>query len=247
MLDGRVAVVTGAGRGIGRGCAAALAKAGADVVLVSRTLDELQQAARELEPFGRACRTIVCDVTDATAVGRELGAAAIEQVDILVHAAGGNLPEPFFEVSEDHLDALLALNIKSAFLAAQAVAQTMVDRGEGGAVVFLSSQMGHVGAPNRTLYCATKHAIEGLTKALAVELAPHRIRVNAVAPTFVETQMTSTYLADEGFRRDVLRRIPLGRIGAVDDVTGAVVFLASPAASLITGVSLLVDGGWTAQ
>jgi NAD(P)-dependent dehydrogenase (short-subunit alcohol dehydrogenase family) len=139
------------------------------------------------------------------------------------------------------------VNVKGTFLTTQAAARRMVAAGTGGAIVNLSSQMGHVGAPRRSVYCATKHAVEGLTKALAVELAPHGIRVNSVAPTFVETPMTAPFLADEEFRADVLERIPLGRIGTVEDVVGAVLFLASPAAALVTGTSLLVDGGWTAQ
>jgi NAD(P)-dependent dehydrogenase (short-subunit alcohol dehydrogenase family) len=245
MLDGKTAVVTGAGRGIGRGCALALAKAGAEIILVSRTQEELDGAAAEAESLGRRARPLVCDLTSAHAVAATI--LTLEQIDLLVHAAGANIPEPFLQVSEDHLDTLLALNVKAAFLVSQAVARAMIARDQGGAMIFISSQMGHVGAANRTTYCATKHAVEGLTKALAIELAPKRIRVNAVAPTFIETPMTAPYLADEGFRNDVITRIPLGRLGRVEDVTSAVVFLASPGAALITGASLLVDGGWTAQ
>jgi NAD(P)-dependent dehydrogenase (short-subunit alcohol dehydrogenase family) len=164
-----------------------------------------------------------------------------------VNAAGTNIPEPFLDVDEAAFDALVAVNMKGTFLAAQAAARRMVAAGNGGAIVNLSSQMGHVGAARRSVYCATKHAVEGLTKALAVELAPHGIRVNAVAPTFVETPLTAPFLADDAFRAEVLDHIPLGRIGTVADVAGAVVFLASPAAALITGASLLVDGGWTAR
>lgn len=244
-LDGRSAVVTGAGRGIGRACALALAGAGADVVAVSRSADDLAAVGREIEAAGGRAQALVCDVTDARAVDDALG--RLPAVDVLVTSAGGNVPEPFLDVTPQHLDALLALNVKGTFLAAQAAARRMVAAGTGGAIVTVSSQMGHVGAPNRTVYCATKHAVEGLTKAMAVELAPHAIRVNAVAPTFVETPMTTPFLADAAFRADVERRIPLGRVGRPEDVAGAVVFLASPAAALITGASLLVDGGWTAQ
>jgi NAD(P)-dependent dehydrogenase (short-subunit alcohol dehydrogenase family) len=154
----------------------------------------------------------------------------LEQVDILVNNAGTNVPEPFLEVSEDNLDRMLAVNVKGAFLVAQAAARRMVERGEGGSIINISSQMGHVGAPRRTVYCATKHAVEGLTKAMAVELAPHKVRVNSVAPTFVETPMTKPLLENETLREDTLSRIPLGRLGRVEDVTGAVLFLASPAA-----------------
>ena len=189
-------------------------------------------------------QSAVCDVTDSRQV--EEAVDFLEQVDILVNNAGTNVPEPFLEVSEDNLDRMLAVNVKGVFLVAQAAARCMVERGEGGSIINISSQMGHVGAPRRTVYCATKHAVEGLTKAMAVELAPHNVRVNSVAPTFVETPMTKPLLEDETLREDTLSRIPLGRLGRVEDVTGAVLFLASPAAGLITGASLLVDGGWTA-
>ena len=190
-------------------------------------------------------QSAVCDVTDSRQVGEAVD--FLEQVDILVNNAGTNVPEPFLEVSEDNLDRMLAVNVKGVFLVAQAAARRMVERGAGGSIINISSQMGHVGAPRRTVYCATKHAVEGLTKAMAVELAPHKVRVNSVAPTFVETPMTKPLLEDETLREDTLSRIPLGRLGRVEDVTGAVLFLASPAAGLITGASLLVDGGWTAQ
>ena len=190
-------------------------------------------------------QSAVCDVTDSRQVGEAVD--FLEQVDILLNNAGTNVPEPFLEVSEDNLDRMLAVNVKGVFLVAQAAARRMVERGEGGSIINISSQMGHVGAPRRTVYCATKHAVEGLTKAMAVELAPHKVRVNSVAPTFVETPMTKPLLEDETLREDTLSRIPLGRLGRVEDVTGAVLFLASPAAGLITGASLLVDGGWTAQ
>jgi NAD(P)-dependent dehydrogenase (short-subunit alcohol dehydrogenase family) len=189
--------------------------------------------------------SIVCDVTDSRQV--EEAVDFLEQIDILVNNAGTNVPEPFLEVSEENLDKMLAVNVKGVFLVAQAAARRMVERGEGGSIINVSSQMGHVGAPKRTVYCATKHAVEGLTKAMAIELATHNVRVNSVAPTFVETPMTKPFLKDEAFREDTLSRIPMGRLGRVEDVTGAVLFLASPAAGLITGASLLVDGGWTAQ
>jgi NAD(P)-dependent dehydrogenase (short-subunit alcohol dehydrogenase family) len=190
-------------------------------------------------------QSAVCDVTDSRQVGEAVD--FLEQVDILVNNAGTNVPEPFLEVSADNLDRMLAVNVKGVFLVAQAAARRMVERGEGGSIINVSSQMGHVGAPKRTVYCATKHAVEGLTKAMAVELATHNVRVNSVAPTFVETPMTKPFLKDEAFREDTLSRIPMGRLGRVEDVTSAVLFLASPAAGLITGASLLVDGGWTAQ
>lgn len=243
-LDGLKAVVTGAGRGLGRACAVALAAAGADVVAVSRTSADLDELVKEIVASGGRARASCCDVTDARAVRTIIDAA--QPVDILVNNAGGNAPQAFLDVDEATLDRLLNLNLRSAFLAAQAAARHMVARGRG-VIVNMSSQMGHVGAPNRTVYCATKHAVEGLTKAMAVELAPAGVRVVAVAPTFVETPMTRPFLADPAFRETVLRSIPLGRTAQPEDVAAAVAFLASPAASMITGTSLLVDGGWTAR
>jgi NAD(P)-dependent dehydrogenase (short-subunit alcohol dehydrogenase family) len=243
-LDGRTALVTGAGRGIGRGCALALAEAGADVVAVSRSPDELERVAEEVRELGRGARAVALDVTHGKSVRRLV--SELPRLDVLVVSAGTNLPEPFLDVSDEQLDSLLTLNVRAVFLTVQAAARRMVDAG-GGSIVLISSQMGHVGACRRSVYCTTKHAVEGLTKAVAVELGPHRVRVNAVAPTFVETPMTAPFLAEAGFREDVVSRIPLGRIGRVEDVTGAVVYLASDAAGLVTGTSLLVDGGWTAQ
>ena len=237
--------MTGAGRGIGRGCAIALAEAGADVVLMARSRSELEETACEVRATGQNVQSIVCDVTDSRQV--EEAVDFLEQIDILVNNAGTNVPEPFLEVSEENLDKMLAVNVKGVFLVSQAAARRMVERGESGSIINISSQMGHVGASRRTVYCATKHAVEGLTKAMAVELASHNVRVNSVAPTFIETPMTKPFLEDQTFKEDTLSRIPLGRLGRVEDVTGAVVFLASPAAGLITGASLLVDGGWTAQ
>jgi NAD(P)-dependent dehydrogenase (short-subunit alcohol dehydrogenase family) len=225
-LDGLRAVVTGAGRGIGRGCALALEEAGAQVVGVSRT------------------GPVRCDVTDSGRV-REL-IAGLERLDVLVVAAGTNIPEPLIDVGDEQLDELLALNVRAVFVTVQAAASRMVGAG-GGSIVVISSQMGHVGAPRRSVYCMTKHAVEGLTKAAAVELAPRGVRVNSVAPTFIETPMTAGFLAEPGFREEVMDQIPLGRIGRVEDVTGAVVYLASDAAALVTGTSLRVDGGWTAR
>jgi NAD(P)-dependent dehydrogenase (short-subunit alcohol dehydrogenase family) len=244
-VDGLTALVVGAGRGIGRGAALALAESGANLVLVSRTSAELERVAEDARTYGRHAECVVCDVTQAAEIEEALG--PVGPVDVLVNSAGANIPQPFVDVSEEHLDRVLAVNVKATFLVSQLAARKMIAAGRGGAIVNVSSQMGHVGWEKRTVYCATKHAVEGLTKAMAVELAPHGIRVNAVAPTFVETPMTRPFFEDESFRSDVLRRIPLGRIGRVEDVMGAVVFLASPAASLVTGASLLVDGGWTAQ
>jgi len=243
-LDGQVALVSGAGRGIGRGCALALAEAGAAVIALSRTGPELESLVGEIERNGGQARALVCDVTDSAAVRAEI--EGLERLDVLLNNAGSNQPQPFLEVTEEVLDRLLALNLKAAFLVAQAAARVMARTG-GGAIVNMSSQMGHVGGARRTVYCATKHAIEGLTKAMAVDLAPHKIRVNAVAPTFVETPMTRPFFDDPAFKALVLDHILLGRLATIEEVAAAVVYLASPAAAMVTGTSLLVDGGWTAH
>ena len=234
-LAGRTALVTGAGRGIGRGCALALAEAGAEVVGVSRATGA---------PTAPRVTHLACDVTDSARLRNLI--AGLDRLDVLVAAAGANLPEPLVDVPDEHLDALLGLNVRAVFVTLQAAARRMVAAG-GGSIVLISSQMGHVGASRRSVYCTTKHAVEGLTKAAAVELAPHGVRVNSVAPTFVHTPMTASSLADESFRAEVEGQIPLGRIGRVEDVTGAVLYLTSDASALVTGTSLRVDGGWTAR
>ena len=248
-LDGRTALITGAGRGIGRACAVALAQAGAEVWLAARTREEIEQAAAEIRAAGGRAHAAAFDVTRTTDLKRAI--EAIPVLDVLVNNAGSNIPEPFVEVSEEHLDRLLELNVRAAFLAAQAAARKMLEapdrKARGGAILHMSSQMGHVGAPDRSVYCLTKHALEGLTKAMALELAPHGIRVVSIAPTFVETPMTRTMFARPEFGQWVRSRIPGGRVGQPEEVAAAVVFAASPAASLLTGTSLLVDGGWTAQ
>ena len=243
-LDGRIALVTGAGRGIGRAVAIALAAAGADLVLASRTKSELEVVAGEIARRGGRAEAMPLDVTDSGAVRAAI--VGLGRLDILVNNAGINRPQPFLEVDDDTLDRLLELNVRAAFIVAQAAARLMV-AGSGGVIINMSSQMGHVGSErDRTVYVMTKHALEGLTKAMAVELASKGVRVVSVAPTFVETPLTKPFFDDSDTRKWILDRIPLGRGGTVEEVAQAVVFLASPAASLVTGSSLLVDGGWTA-
>ena len=243
-LDGKVAMVTGAGRGIGRAIALALAQAGAEVILNSRTPPELEAVASEISAQGGRARVLPFDVTDSSAARSAIG--GVHRLDILVNNAGVNRPQPFFEVDEATLDRMIALNIKAAFIVAQAAARPMAEAGSG-VIINMSSQMGHVGSErDRTVYVMTKHALEGLTKAMAAELAPKGVRVVSIAPTFITTPLTEPFFANPEFKRWVTDRIPLGRIGTVEEVANAVVFLASPAASLVTGSSLLVDGGWTA-
>jgi NAD(P)-dependent dehydrogenase (short-subunit alcohol dehydrogenase family) len=248
-LDGRVALVTGASRGLGAATAVALGEAGAKVVLLSRTEIELEKVAEQVSTVGEVAKILVCDVTDSRKL--KTAVSCLDRLDILVNNAGINIPEPFIDVSEEHLDGQIALNIRASFLVAQASVCKMLeaqDRYEtGGSVINITSQMGRVGSPLRTVYCMSKHAIEGLTKAMALELAPRNIRVNAIAPTFLDTPMTAPFLAQPEVREWVLNRIPLGRIGLLEEVTGAVIFLASAASTLITGTSLAIDGGWTAQ
>jgi NAD(P)-dependent dehydrogenase (short-subunit alcohol dehydrogenase family) len=242
VIAGR-ALVTGAGRGIGRAAALALARLGHEVVCLARTAADLEALVAEIELAGGRGRAVALDVTDSDS----LAGLEVDGVAVLVNSAGVNIPEPFVEVTEEHLDRLVAVNLKATFLVSQHVVRGMKASGMPGAIVNVSSQMGHVGAPGRTAYCATKHAVEGLTKAMAVELAPERIRVNTVAPTFVDTPMTAGYFAEPAFRRWVMERIPLAALASVDDVAAAICFLASDDARMITGTSLVVDGGWTAQ
>jgi NAD(P)-dependent dehydrogenase (short-subunit alcohol dehydrogenase family) len=244
-LDGRLAVVTGAATGIGFACAQGLASRGCQVVLVGRTARTLEDAKSLLRSHGLEVTTSVCDVCDLDAFASLIH--GLKKLEILVNNAGGNRPAPFLEVTRSDFDHLFELNVRSVFFASQAALQKMILLGSKGCIINMSSQMAHVGSPGRTVYCSTKHAIEGFTKALALEAAPFGVRVNSVAPTFVRTPMTERYFADEQFAEFVHSRIPLGRCATAEDVADAVCFLASDAASSITGTSLRVDGGWTAQ
>jgi NAD(P)-dependent dehydrogenase (short-subunit alcohol dehydrogenase family) len=244
-LDGKRALITGGGRGIGLAAASALASAGANVTLAARTQSEIEAAAAAIRSRGDAANALALDVTDVEAVRDAITEA--EPFHILVNNAGMNRPAYLPDVKIEDFDAVFALNVRAAFFMAQAVALRLVAAKLPGSIINISSQMGHVGAARRTVYCASKHAVEGFTKAMAIELAPHNIRVNSLGPTFLETPMTRPFFENKAFRDEVLSKIKLGRLGQLDEITGAIVFLASDASSLMTGSALVLDGGWTAE
>ncbi len=243
-LDGRRALVTGASQGIGFAAAQALAEAGAHVTLAARSADKVEAAARAIRDAGGLADSLPMDVTNT-----EQTSAAIERLgpfQILVNNAGGNRPQDLLDITKTDYDAIVDLNVKAALFVVQAVVRGLVAAGLPGSIINMSSQMGLVGGPKRAVYCATKHAVEGMTKAMAWEFGAKGIRVNTICPTFIETPMTAGMLDDAEFRAYVESKIALGRVGRVEDLMGAVVFLASDAAALITGAALVVDGGWTA-
>ena len=244
-LDGRKALVTGAGRGIGLAAAAALADAGAHVTLCARSEGEIMAAAEAIRARGQQADALQLDVTDTAKVREEIAKRGPFQ--ILFNNAGGNRPQTLLDVTEADYDAVTDLNVRAAVFVAQAVVKGLLAAGLPGSIINVSSQMGLVGGPKRTVYCATKHAIEGATKAMAWELGGNGIRVNTICPTFTETPMTEGFLSDPEFVAFVKSKIALGRLGQVEDLMGAIVFLASDASALVTGSALVVDGGWTAQ
>jgi NAD(P)-dependent dehydrogenase (short-subunit alcohol dehydrogenase family) len=244
-LDGKRALVTGGGRGIGLAAAAALAQAGAQVTLAARTRDEIEAAAAAIRARGDKAEALTLDVTDLEAVHAAIATAT--PFDVLVNNAGMNRPALLMDVKVEDFDAIFALNVRAAFFMAQAVARRLIEAKRAGSIINVSSQMGHVGAARRTVYCASKHAMEGFTKAMAIELAPHNIRVNSLGPTFLETPMTRPFFENKAFRDEVLSKIKLGRLGQLEELTGAIIFLASDASSLMTGSALVLDGGWTAE
>ncbi len=238
-IQDKTALITGAGRGIGRACAVAFAEAGAKVIAVARTAADLESLATE---YPEATEIWVNDVTEEMFYQR---IEALTKLDVLVNNAGTNRPQPFIDVDVDSLNSVVDLNVRAMFQTAQSTARVMVKNGSG-SIINMSSQMGHIGSPNRSVYCMTKHAVEGLTKAMAVELAPKGVRVNALAPTFIETKLTRSLLDDPDFKKFVKRMIPLGKVGQPNDVAVAALYLASDASAMVTGHSLRIDGGWTA-
>lgn len=243
-LHGKRALVTGGSRGLGFACAVALAHAGAQVWIAARDRQGLDGAATLAAEHGLGLHPVALDITDVAQV--ESALAGMPAFDILVNSAGLARHEPFLAVSEENFDAVMAINLRATFFISQRVAARMRDQQIAGSIVHLSSQMGHVGGPRRSVYCASKFALEGLTKAMALELGEDGIRVNTLCPTFIETALSASSLADPEFRRYVLDNIKLPRLGKVEDVMGPMVFLASDAAGMITGSALMVDGGWTA-
>lgn len=243
-LEGRRALVTGASSGIGLACASALADAGAEVMMVARGADRLEEAAAALRSGGAKVGSRALDIADIPALRAFV--AAEKPFDILVNAAGMARHSAALETTEADFDAVAAINIKAAYFVAQAVAQGLIAAGKPGSLIQISSQMGHVGGVDRAVYCATKHAVEGMTKAMAMEWGPHGIRVNTICPTFILTPLTQSTFDDPARRAWIEEKIKLGRVGRVEDVMGAVLYLASDAGAMVTGTALKVDGGWTA-
>jgi NAD(P)-dependent dehydrogenase (short-subunit alcohol dehydrogenase family) len=244
-LDGKRALITGGGRGIGLAAAGVLAEAGAHVTVAARTEKEISEVADAIRKRGQQAEALVLDVTDLTATQKAIAGAG--PYHILLNNAGGNRPKFLMDVTIEDFDFIMDLNVRAAFFVAQAVARRLIEAKQPGSIINISSQMGHVGAARRTVYCASKHAVEGFTKAMAVELAPHKIRVNSIGPTFLETPMTVPFFKDAAFKAEVLAKIKLGRLGLVEDITGAILYLASDASSLMTGGAMVIDGGYTAD
>ncbi len=244
-LNGKRSLITGAGRGIGLGASIALAQAGSEIVMVSRTEKELVQLNQYIQNLELKSKYKVLDVTDEKSVENFISEE--KPFDILVNNAGTNIPSSLTDTKIEDFDYVMSLNVKSVINLTKQVVLKMLDNNICGSIINVSSQMGHVGGPNRTTYCSTKFAIEGFTKSLSIELAPKGIRVNSICPTFIKTPMTEPFLKDDKFKEQVISMIPLGRLGEIEDLMGPFVFLASEASSLMTGSSLLVDGGWTAR
>jgi len=248
-LRSRTALVTGAGKGLGKACAIALAEAGAKVIIISRTLSDLTKVEKTIKKTKGSCLKFECDVTDLNKFKSIL--KKIKRLDILVNNAGANRPEHFTKVKKENMEYLVELNMKAAFNIAQLCTKKMVElknrKKVGGSIINMSSQLGRVGAPIRSVYNMTKFGVEGLTRGMALELGKYNIRVNSVCPTFVETPMVKAFFKDKKFKQQMLDNIPLGRAARENDVSTAVAFLAADSSNSITGTSLMVDGGWTAK
>ena len=248
-LKNKTAVVTGAGKGLGRACAIALAEAGTNLIIISRTQKDLNEVSKKIKKLRVKCKSYVCDITNYNEIKEIINKQP--KIDILINNAGNNIPEHFTKVKTKNMEYLVKINTVATFNLAQLCALKMIKSKNrkkiGGAIVNMSSQMGHVGGPIRSVYNMNKWGLEGLTKGMSLDLAKYNIRVNTVCPTFVVTPMTKKFLKNQKFKRETLNNIPLGRFAELSEVSSAVVFLASDAASMITGTSLLVDGGWTAK
>ncbi len=248
-LEGKTAIVTGAGRGIGKAIALGLAEAGADVGLISRTLSELEAVAEQIESLGRRAGAVAADITETARIEplvEELR-EKLGGVDILVNNAGMNIPQEALDVTVEAWDQVMDINLKASFFLAQAVGRAMIAQGRGGRIINISSQTGSVALIKRAAYCASKAGLDLVTKVLALEWATHGILVNGVAPTFIETELSKSFLADPKFREYALAKNLLKKLGTPEDVVGAVIYLAAPASSLVTGHVLMVDAGWTAH
>ncbi len=248
-LKNKYALVTGAGKGLGRACAIALAEAGCNLIIVSRTKKDLDSVLKIIKKFKVKCKYYACDITNYNQIKSIVNQQ--QRLDILVNNAGNNIPEHFTKVKTKNMEYLVKINTIAAFNVAQLCALKMIKlknrKKIGASIVNMSSQMGHVGGPIRSVYNMNKWGLEGLTKGMAIDLAKYNIRVNAVAPTFVVTPMTKKFLKNKKFREETLNNIPLGRFAEMSEIASTVVFLASDAASMIHGTSILVDGGWTAK
>ena len=248
-LKNKTAIVTGAGKGLGRACSIALAEAGANLVIISRTKKDLDEVSKKIKKLKSKCKSYVCDITNYSEIKSIINKQP--KIDILINNAGNNIPEHFTKVKTKNMEYLVKINTIATFNLAQLCAIKMIKAKNrkkiGGAIVNMSSQMGHVGGPIRSVYNMNKWGLEGLTKGMSLDLAKYNIRVNTICPTFVVTPMTKKFLKNRKFKKETLNNIPLGRFAELSEVASATVFLASDAASMITGTSLLVDGGWTAK
>ena len=248
-LKNKVALVTGAGKGLGKACAIALAEAGTNLIIISRTKKDLEQVSKIIRKFKVKCKSYVCDITNYNEIKKIINKQT--RIDVLINNAGNNIPEHFTKVKRKNMEYLVKINTISSFNVAQLCALKMIKlknrKKIGGSIVNMSSQMGHVGGPIRSVYNMNKFGLEGLTKGMAIDLAKYNIRVNTVCPTFAVTPMTKKFLKSKKFKKEILNNIPLGRFAEMSEIASAVVFLASDAASMVTGTSLLVDGGWTAK